>query len=158
MKRNEEYCRIVMECYPTMSGAEIEKAFGIKRGTAQKIASRLGIVHTKETEERLMAERIHRLKSAKIDRVKLGKTRRAKRRMDEFRIWNGQERQTNYLFPEIPRRTYMAMYRLVRTYGYEYVESDPYSLKIVETTRRCKKEDYFTGKYGIQFLTSTTTP
>lgn len=153
MKRVERNYQITKQYYPTMSSAEIELRFGIKRDTVGKIARKLGISHTEETKQRLYKEKLQRLKKAcnSYDRAKTIKTRNAKRKMDMFRMWNGQKRETNYLMAELPKKTYQARHYLVRRYGYCISPDDPYTLEVTGSTKRCKKEQYYTDKYRLKF-------
>lgn len=159
-KRNPEWERIVREYYPTMAGHEIERRFGITPNRANIIARELGIRHTPETEARLQSETKERLRQARknIDHEKRARRWKARRRLDQYRVWDGKPQQTAFRFSTMTKRANKCKHYLISTYGYIAVEDEPYTLLYDHTTRRrpldgCKwgTERYYTEKYKLTF-------
>lgn len=159
-RRNPEWVRIVREYYPTMAGHEIERRFGISPNRANKIAQDLGLKHAPETEARLQHEKAERLRTnrAKIDqKAKVAKWK-ARRRLDQFRVWQGIPQRTNFRFPSMTARAYKAKHYLMRTYGYLACEDEPYTLFYDSETKRRSydgrkngTESYYAQKYHLKF-------
>lgn len=160
-RRNPEWERAVRENYAAMSGHEIERRFGMTHNRANKIARDLGLVHSAETLGRIARERQKSLALGrkKIDWKKAARKTRAKRRLDEMRMWEGKPRLTRLRLRTITVAACKAKYRLCRKYGYYECEGEPYALLYDSGTRRPdglspfrKPEEYFTRKYGLHFF------
>lgn len=159
-RRNPQWVAIVRKHYPTMAGHEIERRFGITANRANKIAQDLGIKHTPETVSRLQREASMRLKisRSKIDFKAKAAKWSARRRLDQFRVWEGKPQQTNFRFATMTQKAYKCKHYLIRTYGYLADEGDPYTLLFDANTRRrpydgrkTGTESYYTEKYHLKF-------
>lgn len=159
-RRNPEWERIVRENYASMSGHEIERRFGITRGRANRIARDLGLRHTAETwlEIRRMCQENLAGGRRNVDWKKAARKTRAKRRLDEMRMWEGKPRLTKLRLRVITTAACRAKCQLRVKYGYHYCEGEPYTLLYDGGTRRPdgasprrKPESYFEQKYGLRF-------
>lgn len=163
-KRNPEWERIVRQHYPTMSGHEIERRFGITPNRANKIAQDLGIRHATETVERLRNETRERLEQSRkyVDQKAKAKRWRATRTLDQYRIWEGKPQKTAFRFATMTKRAYKSKHYLIRKYGYIADKDEPYTLLYdVDTLRRpsdshkCGSESYYKEKYKLRFKQKT---
>lgn len=167
--RNPATEALVRQHYPHLSGHEIDRRFGPTRGTASRIAKRLGITHTAETLRRLHDENQARLVESQkqVDTKARARKWKARRRFDELRILEGKPQRSNHKFLRTPRRTYNAKNWLIRIHGYLQDPDEPYTLRYdAHTRRRPRKEhtrrfigteDYYEEKYHIQFKPYETT-
>lgn len=164
-KRKEEYAKrveIVRRLYPTMTGGEIARKYGWASNKANEIARKIGVKHSPETEARIFAERIKRLREGGARKeVQERRRLRWKRayRLEELRILSGEPRQTKFNFPKLPVKVYASKYYLVNTHHYIPDENDLYALYYDENTnRRLNRksrngnEEYYSKKYGFKFL------
>lgn len=164
-RRNPEWEAIVRRHYPHMAGHEIERRFGITPNRANKIAADLGLRHSPETLCRLRREERERLRqgSATADRAKRAAKWKARRRLDEMRLMQGEGQKTKFRFKARPLRTYKAAYYLVRAYGYIPSDADPFALFYGPLTQRrtatgnggrrnTRTEAYYAERYRLTFL------
>lgn len=156
-RRNSEWERIVRENYATMSGHEIERKFGMTVNRANKIARRLGLKHSAETEARLLRERILTLAKTRGNADIKARARKwvARRRLDEMRMWEGRPRLTRFRLRTINIKAYRAKWHLMKFYGYYACDGEPYTLLYDSGTRRrlgtrCD-EAYYSSKYKLKF-------
>lgn len=152
--RNPEHEALVRRWFPTMSGKEMEKRFGILKGRAEKIAWELGVRHTPETEERLRRKAIENLERGRETRDVMKGARKRKRtyREEELRVCEGKPQLTRLKLRTLPYRVYKAKHYLKGKYNYFGVEDEPYVLGYDgETKRRKDSEDYYKKKYGLRF-------
>lgn len=158
--RDAEWERIVRENYPFMSGHEIERKFNITRNRANKIAHSLGLKHNDETIARLKRERVEsatRARNASSEAKRKAKWK-ARRRLDEMRVWEGKPQKTRFRFRVMSQKAYKAKWCLCNKRG--YIEStDPYILlydkhtkRTVSNMRYCGTEKFYEEKYKLKFL------
>lgn len=151
--RNPEHEALVREWFPTMSGKEMEARFGILKGRAEKIAKELGVRHTPGTVERLRRKTMGNLVRGRETRDVMKGARKRKRtyREEELRVCEGKPQLTRLRLRKLPCRVYKAKHYLVGRYNYFAVEGEPYVLGYDGETRRCRREAYFSRKYGLAF-------
>lgn len=158
--RNPQWVAIIREHYPHMAGHEIERRFGISPNRANKIAQDLGIKHSPETEARLQREAKERLRinRSKVDHKAKAAKWAARRRLDQFRVWEGKPQQTNFRFATMTSKAYKCKHYLMRTYGYLGCEGEPYTLLYNSKTKRrpydgrkTGTESYYSQKYHLKF-------
>lgn len=142
--------------YPTMTQTEIAAKFGYSKGLVQRWASKLKVRHTPETYARIAKERDEKLATAaKATAKQRGKTWRARRKLDEMRIWEGKQQRTRHKFRELTVRTYQAKRYLIHAHGYIASEDDPHVLRYDCDTRRCNNprysEAYYETRYHLRF-------
>lgn len=152
--RNPEYEDLVRKWFPTMSGKEMELRFGILKERAEKIARELGIKHTPDTEERLRRKTIGNLERGRETRDVMKGARKLKRiwRNEELRVSEGKPQLTRLRLRTFPYRVWKVKYYLKKKYDYFEVEDEPYVLGYDVDTRRCRREAYFSRKYGLEFV------
>lgn len=146
---------IITVYYPTMSAAEICKKFGFRcRHRINTWAKRLGVRHTPETARRIHDSMIQGMREGakKIDHMKVARKRQAKRRIDEYRMWEGKPQLTNFRLRRMTQKAYKAKWYLMRRYGYLDDENDAYLLIAPpDNGRRCLRERYYTERYRLKF-------
>lgn len=153
-KRNKKWERIVRQHYHHMSGHEIERRFGITHGRANKIARSLGLKHSPELEQRIREDGNRNLRNTRTPEsyMQAAKKRKARRRIDELRAWEGKEQLTKLRLKTMPHKSYQAKWHLIRHFNYFAVDGEPYILGYDEDTRRNAREQHYTEKYGLRFL------
>lgn len=151
-ERDPRAVALVREHFPQMTGREIERAFGIPKGRAERIARDIGVRHTPQTLERLRREALERQAASRerIDYAAMARKCKALRRIDEYRVWEGKPQRTRYRLRRITARAYKARWHLCRHYGYAEAEGEPYTLLYDGGTRRVR-EEYYVRKYKFDF-------
>lgn len=156
----QQHTEGIIECvrrhYPTMTGTEIAAKFGYSKGLVQRWASKLKVRHTPETYARIAKERDDKLAAAaKATAKQRGKTWRARRKLDEMRIWEGKPQRTCHRFGELTVRAYQTKWYLIHAHGYIASEDAPYVLRYDCDTRRCTNprypEAYYETRYHLRF-------
>lgn len=86
-------------------------------------------------------------------REKISRTIKRLRKMERIRVMSGMKQETKYPVSLIPPKTVKAAYRLRyrRNYFADTDVADRYTLFYDEHTRRSRREEYFTRKYGLKF-------
>lgn len=156
-KRNPVNIDIVRKYYPTMSAREIGSMFGISKSIVNKIAKEIGVNHNDETWKRIKEKSYAKLKQSryKIDWHAVAKKSLIKRRLDEYRVWEGKPQLTRMKLKSITTKSYKAKWRLIHNYG--YVETDePYTLMFDTDTQRRNtgkfSENYYSEVYNLKFI------
>lgn len=158
IRATKEALDLVRELYPNTAGVEIDRRQGWPIGTANYLAKcYLGLKHTDEFEaelrEKSRARCIENFKNA--DHKAAGRKLKAKRKLEEMRVWEGKPQLTRMKIARIGNRAYSARRRLVREHGYIEDEDNLFTLYYDEDTeRRMKKpydEAYYVERYKFKF-------
>lgn len=153
---------IVKRWWPTRSASEIEQAYGIPSSTSRKIASRLGIAHGGGTAQRLEAKREANLQASRQadprraawgrSHAKAIKKREARRRLDQWRAWEGKPTRYRYPVAAMGRKARQSRRYLIACRGYEPCPSDPLTLWRTAATRPAKHEARIAGRHGFNII------
>ena len=152
MRSNPENIELVKKYYPTMTGGEMQAKFGILKGSAEKIAHRLGIKHTDETMARIRQKFRNNITNNryKIDYAKSSKKAQIKRRIDQFRVWEGKPQLTKFTIARTSAKVRRTKWYLIKRYA--YIETtEPYTLMYDKDTHRIN-ERYYIDKYKLKFI------
>lgn len=148
---------VIIQNYPDMLPHELEEKFGVPQSTIRQWAIDLNLKHTPET----IARRRSVYKNLKTDHLHTPEVisrRSAKRRktvlMEKFRIMSGMRQQTKLVISMLPRKTSSSIRHLVSRYSYFRSETDSLALHYDEQTRRTSREEYFSRRYGIKFISA----
>lgn len=156
-KSDPEIDRRVAELYPDHSQREIAELLGLGISRPGKIARRLGLTHSPETEERLKVKQMEKRMMAHTPEVwerAISKCRR-KRRMEMRRLLGGEKQQTRYRLSIMPKKQRACLQRLARKFGYIYTLNSYVVCYDEQTDRRLNMlydEDYYARKYGVRFM------
>lgn len=152
--RNPEHVELVRKWFPTMSGLEMQRRFGIRKGRAEKIARELGVKHTPETLQRFHEKAVYNLTHDAHNRDYMRGARKRKRmqREDELRVSEGKPQLTRLKVRKMPGRIYRIKWYLKNKYDYFDVEDELYTLGYDKRTRRCVNEAYYIERYGFKFM------
>lgn len=156
-KKKEKYTKETYErisrMYETMTAREIFEETKIPISTVIGIASRLGLKHDNATQDR-----INRCRRASLDKYwtkekyeESGRKRHRKYKMEEVRVMSGMRQETNLRIRKLSKTALSAKMYLHKTYGYSYCEDEPLTLLWKDGMRRCKRESYYTEKFGFKF-------
>lgn len=147
--------RAVRELYPSMTANEIATKMGVTKSRVLRVANRVGVKHSEETNERILQENVRRMvvngNNPECHAKRAAKFKR-KRKAEIVRVMSGMKRETRMKLRLAPKKMWLAMNRLIRRYRYFRVESEPYTLYYDSMTTRHKMERRFTERYGISFL------
>jgi len=151
--RNGCVIELVKQYYRDMSAMEIAEKFGVSKGRVNKWARRLGLRHSPDTEARIKEKsRLSAISARdKIDYAAAARKAKAKRRLDEMRVWEGRPQKTRFRLRCIPTKTYKAKWYLINRYGYFDFPDEPCTLYHDDETRRTDREKYFTDRYHLTF-------
>ncbi len=146
----------VVRYFPTMSANEIHERFGYAKTPILRWAERLGVKSSPEKIERLRDKNRMVLQEGRktIDRAARAAKWKARRRLDEYRAWQGLPRKTKFRLKTMPYRSWRAKWYLCKAYGYRMAEN-PYVLEVTDGTRRCGNEAYFEKRYKLTFVEIT---
>lgn len=151
-KSDPKNIELVRKYFPTMTGSEMQEQFGIRKGLAEKIAHRLGIKHTDDTMARIRQNFVSNINNNryKIDFYKSSRKAQLKRKIDQYRVWEGKPQLTKFKLAATNRKTYAAKWYLIHRYG--YIETtEPYTLMYDKNTQRAN-EKYYIDKYKLEFI------
>ena len=148
---------VIIQNYPDMLPRELEEKFGVPQFTIRQWARQLKLKHTPETIER-RKERYKNLKTDHLQTPEVISRRSARRRktvlMEKFRIMSGMRQQTKLVISMLPRKTSSSIQHLVSRYSYFRSETDSLTLHYDKQTRRTSREEYFSRRYGIKFISA----
>ena len=148
---------VIIQNYPDMLPCELEEKFGVPQSTIRQWARQLKLKHTPETIER-RKERYKNMKTEQLNTPEIISKRSAKRRktmlMERFRIMSGMRQQTKLVISMLPRKTNSSIRHLVSRYNYFRSETDCLTLHYDGQTRRTSREEYFSRRYGIKFISA----
>lgn len=157
--RDPKTIEIVRKHYPTMTASEIGAMYGMTKSRVNKIAREIGVCHNEETWKRIKEISYAKMKQSryKIDWHAIAKKSLIKRRLDEYRVWEGKPQLTRLKLKSITKKSYKAKYYLIHNYG--YIETDePYTLMYDSDTRRLEheryNENYYSEKYKLKFISA----
>lgn len=144
----------VRRLYPTMTASEIASKMGCGKNRVLKVAKRLGVKHSEETNERILRENVRRMVKGQDTEcyAKRAAKYKRKRKADIVRVMSGMKQETRMKLRLAPKKMWLAMNRLIRKYKYFRVEGEPYTLYYDSMTTRHKMERKYTDSYGISFL------
>lgn len=154
MEKQEKEQR-VRELFPTMTASEIARATGIPKTTVIRYANKIGVRHTQETIERIRRKQVDALDRgrAQTDRRMVGAKIARIWKAERVRVMSGQPQRTRLRIKTMPKRISGAMWYLANRYNYIY-ENGRATMYYDAMTRRCKREAYYTNRYGIHFEAS----
>lgn len=148
---------VIIQNYPDMLPRELEEKFGVPQSTIRTWAIDLNLKHTPET----IARRRLIYKSLNTDHLHtpevISKSTARRRKtvlMEKFRIMSGMRQQTKLVISMLPKKTSASIRRLVYRYNYFRSETDFLTLHYDEQTRRTSREEYFSKRYGIKFISA----
>lgn len=155
--RDPKTIEIVRKHYPTMTASEIGAMYGMTKSRVNKIAREIGVCHNEETWKRIKEISYAKMKQSryKIDWHAIAKKSLIKRRLDEYRVWEGKPQLTRMKLKSITTKSYKAKWHLIHNYG--YVETDePYTLMFGTDTQRRNtgkfSENYYSEVYNLKFI------
>lgn len=145
--------RIVREHYAEMSGYEIDRKFGFPRNAANKIAERLGLRHSAETEERIRRKHAHDLRTADKNHKAMGERRKAQFRAERARVLGGMKQRTRLRLAKMSPKGRNAKWRMIKVYNYFGQGKDEAHILCYdsETKRKPELEERY-NRYGLVFV------
>lgn len=153
---NEQAIEATKKYYATMTGHAIARMIGCSRGLPNVIAARLGLKHNEGVVEEALLRVAKNRKQSPESYLKGARKRAARRKLDEYRVWEGKPQLTRMKLRKIGLKAYKAKWHLVSRYGY-YESDEPYTLLYDRQTRRRPvagsfgSEEYYTKKYRLMF-------
>ena len=153
----EKFTEDLKRYWPTMSAREISAITDYKVPNIYKWARFYGLKHDEATVQRMHANSYSNYKSSlnQETREKIRKARLRNHRMEKFRVMSGMPQKTKYHISTMPARVRYAINGLIARRNYFRTEPG-YTLYYDSKTNRCNyhcyNEEYYTKKYGIQFV------
>lgn len=146
--------KVIRELYPAHSASEVANILGVTKAAVNNMARRLGVRHTKETDDRILKENVSRMLSPDTIKKRSNSLRKTLR-LEKFRILSGGQQKTKRKFKVVANKQLCAKYYLCRQYNYFY-DQDAGDILLVfydKDTRRMptEREKYYSSKYGIKF-------
>lgn len=153
---SEEHKSEIIRLYPTMSVLEIADHLGLNRGSVAWQANKLGLKHDDKTIKRFQKERNENLRSYwNEDKYAMrGKRQHLLYKREELRVMSGKPQRTNLRLRKMPKKALYAKMYLKKAHNYFYSKGEPFVLCYDSETKRSKKEEYYTEKFGFQFVST----
>lgn len=154
---NLQAIEAVKKYYATMTGAEIARMIGCQKGLINKVAKRLGLKHNEGVVSKALSYASKNQKRNPETFKRSGKKLKLRRKLEEYRVWEGKPQLTRLKLKKITETAYKAKWYLVHHYGY-YESDEPYTVLYDSQTRRRPSvgsfgsEEYYTKKYHLKFV------
>ena len=144
----------IRKLYVTMTASEIAKKLGLTTRQVQWQASKMKLNHDKVTKMRINAERRKSLDKYWDEEkyTEKGRKMRIKYKKEYLRVLSGMPQMTNLRLRRISPQALNAKMYLRKKYNYFYSDGEPFVLCRDVKTKRCKREQYYTDKFGFQFV------
>lgn len=143
--------------YETMTAKEIAEKLGVSASSVQFQASKHGYQHNQETIKRLNEERLSPLKKywTKERYAEKGRKTHLLYKREELLILSGLKQHTKLRIRKMQPKALNAKIYLHKKYNYFYYEGEPFTLCYDNETRRHPKEQYYTDKFGFEFIAAS---
>lgn len=148
----------IKKMYPTMTAKEIAVELNMSTSSIQYQATKLGLTHNKETQERLDKQRNTLLrKSWNAEKyAKAGKRMHLLYKREELLVLSGLAQHTRLHIRQLYPKALNAKMYLRKNYNYFYSKGEPFVLCYDKETRRHPKEQYYSEKFGFEFVEATS--
>lgn len=148
----------IKKMYPTMTAKEIAVELNMSTSSIQYQATKLGLTHNKETQERLDKQRNTLLrKSWNAEKyAKAGKRMHLLYKREELLVLSGLAQHTKLHIRQLYPKALNAKMYLRKNYNYFYSKGEPFVLCYDKETRRHPKEQYYSEKFGFEFVEATS--
>lgn len=155
---SEERIAIVKEHYPYMSLMEISTSFDIPYTSVARLAKKMGLKHTEDTEKRLKLKHkdtFNRVFNPSSRKAFIAKMKRI-RTLERFRIMSGMPQQTKLRVSLLTPKAQVAVTRLCRERNYfrDIEAGGHFTLFYDEQTDRTPFEHLYVARYRICFKSS----
>ena len=159
IKEGDQYAELrtkIKTMYPKMTANEIAQELGLTKSQIQWQATKMGLKHDNATIDRINAERNSILRSYwdAEKYAKKGRKHHLLHKRDEMLVLSGMSQKTKLRIKKMTAKALNAKMYLKKRYNYFYLEGEPLILCFDEDTTRCKREQYYTEKFGFQFINS----
>jgi predicted transcriptional regulator len=140
--------------YETMTAKEIAEILDISATTIQFQATKHGYQHNQETIKRLNEERVSQLRKywTKERYIEQGRKRHLLHKREELLVLSGLRQHTKLRIRRMQRKALTAKMYLRTKYNYFYSDGEPFVLCYNNETRRHPNEQYYTDKFGFEFV------
>lgn len=155
-KLSKETIAKIQDLYITMTAKEISEKLNIPKATIQCLVCKHGFKHNEKTLDRISRERRKPLSKYWNEEryAEKGMRMHIMYKMDEIRVMSGMPQKTRLRMRKLTNRALNAKMYLKKKYNYFYSKGEPFVLCFDEDTKRSKREQYYTEKFGFQFINS----
>lgn len=151
---SDEHKAEIARLYPIMSVGEISDLLGITKSSVIWQAKKQGLAHNEETQKRIKEKKYSSLKKYWNEETyaKNGRRHHLLYKREELRVMSGKPQQTNIKLRKLTQRALNAKMYLRKTHNYFYSKGEPFVLCFDSETKRSKKEEFYTEKFGFKFV------